>query len=341
MAKFFYNAAFFPYVRIYGNILLKDEFFNGTIEIEDEEIVGIWRNKENYDLKGTVIPTFVNMHTHIGDYYYGEEINLPLKDVVAPGGLKFKILNDENNVKKGMKEAVRIMESCGTSHFVDFREGGKRGVDILCETLKGEKIKGVILGRNGLWENADGISISSISDISYKKARYLSEIAHKHGKIFALHALENGREDIDKIIALHPKFIVHFLDSTDEDIRKLAEKKIPVVLTPRANVFWGKIPNIPKLIKSGILVALGTDNGMISSPCMFREMEFAYRISRIYGKVAAEDIIKMATVRGREIMGIDDNFLGGHARLIIFRTIMTPYEILTRAGVQDIFKVLI
>ena len=328
-------------MRIYGNIMLRDEFFTGTIEIEDGEISKIWKKKENYDFKGTVIPTFVNMHTHVGDYYYREEINMRLRDVVGPNGLKFKILEDEEKVKEGMKNAVEKMERCGISHFVDFREGGERGVRILREILTDRKIKGVILGRGDLWRDADGGGLSSISDVDFSHAKNLAEKCKTRGKIFALHVSEDGREDINKIIQLEPNFIVHFLDTTEGDIEKVKEKGIPIVLTPRANVFWGKMPNIPKLLNNGITVSLGTDNGMIVEPCMFREIEFSYLISKLNGFVRAQQILKMATVEGRKILGIHDNYVGEKARLIMFNRIMNPYELVTRASCNDVKKVII
>jgi len=328
-------------MKIYGNILLKDRFFNGTIEIKDGMIESIWTEKRDYDFKGTVIPTFVNMHTHIGDYYFSDEITKPLKEVVGPNGLKFKILENSEAVREGMRRAIDVMEQCGISHFVDFREGGEHGVSLLHELLEGRKIKGVILGRDNLWKNAQGISVSSISDVPYKEVMRLANIAHSSNAIFALHASEEQREDIDKILALNPHFIVHFLKATKEDLLKVSSSRVPVVLTPRANVFWGSAPDIARLVEEGITVALGTDNGMIAEPCMFREMEFAYRISRLNKHVSAEEILKMATLNGRKILGVHDNEPEKKARLIIFRRIMSPYEIVARASRADIYQIIL
>ncbi len=327
-------------MKIYGNILLKDRFFIGTIEIKDGIIENIWAEKRDYDLKGTVIPTFINMHTHIGDYYYSNELTLPLKEVVGPQGLKFKILKNSEAVKAGMRRAIDVMEQCGVSHFVDFREGSEQGVNMLAELLEGRKISGVLLGRGNLWKKAQGISVSSITDMPYDEVKRLAALAHSNNAIFALHASEDHREDINKILALKPDFIVHFLEATQEDLIKVASRGIPVVLTPRANVFWGTMPNIPQLIGAGITVALGTDNGMVAEPCMFREMEFAYRISRLHKIVSAEEILKMATLNGRKILGVQDNALGKKARLIVFRRIMSPYEVVARASKSDIYRII-
>nr|AAZ32500.1 archaeal chlorohydrolase family protein [uncultured euryarchaeote Alv-FOS4] len=323
-------------MKIYGNILLRDEFFKGTVEIKDGILVGVWREKREYDIRGTVIPTFVNMHTHLGDSWYPEEPQGTLEEVVGPGGLKFKILKDEEKVKEGIRAALRKMERCGVSHFVDFREGGARGVQLLAEALAGSSLHGIILGRGGLWHGAAGISVSSISDVEREEIEELRALARKNGALFAMHASENRRERIDDVLALRPDFLVHLTSAPSEDLKRVAEANIPVVITPRANAFWGIFPDIPLMRNAGLKLALGTDNGMIASPCMFREMEFAYRLARLRGGVAPEEIIKMATIRGREILGIDDNYEGAPARVIVFKGIMTPYEIVTRAGVEDI-----
>ncbi len=328
-------------MRIYGNILLRDEFFTGTIEVKDGEIAGVWKKKEDYDVKGTVIPTFVNMHTHIGDSWYNEEPEGTLEEVVGPGGLKYRILEDEENVKKGMREALSMMESCGVSHFVDFREEGREGVNLLVDAARNSAITPVILGRDGLWPGAAGVSASSVSDTDFEYLKKMAELAHSHGGIFAIHASEGRREDVDKVLSLNPDFIVHFFSASPDDMKKVADANIPVVLTPRANVFWGFLPDIPNMLSSGLRIALGTDNGMLTSPCMFREMNFAYLISRLYGGIEPEEIVKMATIRGRRILGIDDNGVDKPARLLIFRRIFTPYEMVMKAGVEDIkFKML-
>lgn len=83
--------------------------------------------------------------------------------------------------------------------------------------------------------------------------------------------------------------------ASDSDLEIVADNKIPIVICPRANVFFGEIPNIPRMLKYGIKLNLGTDNVMINKPDMFTEMEFAYKISRLNGFVSSKDILKMAT----------------------------------------------
>ena len=328
-------------MKIYGNIILGDEFFRGTIELKDGTIVDIKKKKENYDIRGTVIPTFINMHTHIGDFYYGKEPPHNIEDAVGPRGLKLKILKNRRGVIRGMRRAMKIMQKCGISHFVDFREGGEDGINLLMEAKRGLKIVPVILGRGGLWKNAQGVGLSSISDMDYEEVKKIAREVKRKNKIFSIHVSERIREDIDKIISLNPDFIIHFLEASNEDLKKIARRKIPVVITPRANMLFGKFPNIPKLLNLKILLALGTDNGWFSLPCMFREMEISYKISRIYSDVSPVEILKMGTLNPRKILKIDDNKIGKRARLIVFRRFLNPYEIVNKSSCRDIRKVII
>ena len=48
----------------------------------------------------------------------------------------------------------------------------------------------------------------------------------------------------------------------------------------------------------------------------------------------------MATTNPRRILKIEDNEEGKNASLIIFKRIMNPYEIVTRAGENDIEKII-
>jgi len=325
-------------VKIYGNILWKGEFIKGTLVIKDGIIEEV-RKDRDFDIRGTVIPTFINMHTHLGDFSCQEEPKGDIKEIVGPNGFKYRVLRNKRRVYYGMRRAMRYMEKEGISHFVDFREGGEEGVNLLLEAAEGLRIKPIIFGR-GIYRNAQGISLSSISD--YERDFIISTVkkAHEEGKLFALHVSERIREDIDFVISLNPIFLVHMLEATDDDLRKVREKDIPIVITPRSNLFFGKIPNIPRFMRFGITLALGTDNGMFSLPSIFREMEMAYKLSKLYGHVSPVDVIKMVTENPRKILDIKDNDIGLKARFIVFRRLLSPYEIVNKSSLLDIKKII-
>ena len=328
-------------MRIYGNIMLQDEFFRGTIEIKDGILENVWKKrKEPFDFRGTVIPTFINMHTHIGDFSCQEEPRGKLEEIVGPGGFKYKVLRNRSRVYRGMRRSMKIMESEGISHFVDFREGGKEGIDLLIEASRGMKIIPVILGRIKD-ERIHGIGLSSISDYSWDFVKDMADWAKRKNKLFAIHFSERIREDVEKVLSLNPIFVIHALQCTDGDLIKLKEKEIAVVVTPRANMFFGSLVNIPRLLKFGLRVALGTDNGMISLPSIFREMEAAYKISKLFGEIPPLEILKMATTYPRKILGIRDNVEGEIVRLILFKRYMSSYEIVNKSSFRDIRKIIL
>ena len=239
-----------------------------------------------------------------------------------------------------MRRAMRYMEREGISHFVDFREGGREGADMLIEASQGLSITPVILCR-APYERCHGIGMSSISDHDFDTLKNLSSWAHENGKIFALHASEGSREDIDRVLSLKPHFLVHMLSATDEDLGKLKKAGVPLVITPRSNLFFGKVPNIPRFLRFGITLALGTDNGMLSLPSIFREMEAAYKLSRLNGAISPMEILRMVTVNPRRILGIRDNDIGLKARFIVLRRFMSAYEIVNKASLLDIKRLIL
>ncbi len=326
-------------MKIYGNILWKGEFRKGTVVIKDG-IIEDFKKERDFDFRGTVIPTFINMHTHIGDFWARDEPKGGIKEIVGPNGYKYKILRNRKKVYDGMRRAMRYMQKEGISHFVDFREGGKDGVVLLLEASKGFSIKPIIFGRD-VYKEVKGLGLSSVSD--YDREYIISKVkeAKRSKKLFAIHVSERIREDIDFVLSLHPDFIVHMLEATEEDLEKVSAARIPIVLTPRSNMFFGKVPNIPRFLKHNILLTLGTDNGMFSLPSILREMEIAYKLSKLYGYVAPEEILKMTTINPRNILGIEDNDIGNKARLIVFRRLMTPYELVNKSTILDIKKIIL
>lgn len=172
------------------------------------------------------------------------------------------------------------------------------------------------LGISGANENTDN-SLNEYRSIIEKrslKKKYLlgihsSESPQTEKKSIAV----TGKSEVQRIIAnLLPNFIVHLTNASVVDIKLVAQKKIGVVICPRANATLGVgIPKISKMLNFGCLVAIGTDNIMINSPDMFRELDYIWKITRTLedGMISARDILKMATVNGGKILGIDSGSL--------------------------------
>jgi len=105
-----------------------------------------------YDGTGLlVILGFINSHTHIADSI-GKDIsfNSNFNELIHPVyGIKRKILKKSNkeHLKYFIRTSAISMMIKGTISFVDFREGGPEGIELLKESIEDLPIKSVILGR--------------------------------------------------------------------------------------------------------------------------------------------------------------------------------------------------
>lgn len=308
-----------------GQIFLNGGFQEGYVAVENGIICRIGRGfcPEKPAAKGIILPTFINAHTHIGDSAVRFE-PLPsdsfMEIVAPPDGLKHRALREltENEIVAGMKRSINDMLASGTSHFCDFRECGVTGVHHLRKSLRCETIGCIVLGRPArheykkdellsILEIADGIGVSSISDWDYGTLQRIAKLAHDRRKMFAIHASERVREDIDKILDLKPAFLVHMNEATENDLILCAAEKIPIVICPRSNLFFGKLPDIPRAVRSGCTVMLGTDNAMLARPDMFLELETAYRTARMRGGLKTGEILEMATTNARKVFNAEGN----------------------------------
>ncbi|MDI6916599.1 MAG: amidohydrolase family protein [Thermoplasmatales archaeon] len=284
--------------------------------------------------RGVIIPKLVNAHTHIGDAVV-KNASGTLEELVAPpNGLKFRVLKEcpDKEIVDAMKKTADDMFFSGVSFFCDFREFGIKGINQLNNALKNKQIKCVKMGRpekleyhrdevNEILGRCDGIGVSSISDWDYPELKKLARHAKRKNKMFALHVSERTREDIDKVLDLRPDFLVHMTKASESDLEIAADSNVPVVVCPRSNVFFGNIPNIPLMIKKGLMLMLGSDNAMINNPDMFTEMEFAYKVSMIYGGVSPETIFNMLTVNTWKFFKIQGGIEeGGPADFLVLNT---------------------
>lgn len=292
--------------------------------------------------EGLVIPMLINAHTHVGDAAIKGISSGTLEELVSPhGGLKFKALQSlsENEIISGMNETVEYMISSGVYGFCDFREFGLRGLRELGRAIRLKPIDCIGLGRpeklkynkqevDNILSASCGIGVSSISDWDYGELKKLADHTRRKKKFLSLHASERGREDIDRVLDLKPNLLIHMLKATESDLEIVADHNIPVALCPRANMFFGMIPNIPIMMKKGLALMLGTDNAMISLPDIFAEMECAFRISKFYGGAHPENIFNMATINSVDVLPFRgytcDIEEGKKANFIVLSTTFNP-----------------
>lgn len=296
------------------------EELRGYIVVEKGVIKKIGEGKSPYksaiNVKGGIIfPSFTNAHTHLGDSIAKDAgAYESIEKRVGEKGIKFEVLKKyEKGVKNGIRHSLKEMPGYGTTSFCDFREMGLQGIEQLKAVLK--DIEGIILGRpNGnniseVLNICDGIGISNTNDYSFEELKKISELVKKEKKLLGMHVAE-VKDDVEIALKLKPDFMVHLTNASEESLEKVFRARVPIVICPRANAMLGVgLPNLKGIFENS-LVALGTDNVMVNSLNMFREMEFAFKLMRgLYKdyKFGAEVVLKAATLKGREILGLESN----------------------------------
>ena len=137
----------------------------------------------------------------------------------------------------------------------------------------------------------------------------------REDKLFGIHAGERDASDINSALDLDPDFLVHMVHPEPLHLDRLEGSEIPVAVCPRSNLVTGVgVPPIAELADR-TTVALGTDNVMLNSPSMFREMEFTAKLA----DVSAREVLRMATVNGARIADLDCGVVAeGHpAKLLV------------------------
>lgn len=300
--------------RVSGWLYEDGRFREGSVAVEEGVIAEVSRRKADDALAtGLILPSFANAHTHAGDAVVREEPTGTLEELVAPpDGLKHRALAaaTDADVVAAVRPYLRTMLTTGTTAFSDFREMGVRGVRQLYEAALGLPLRPVVLGRpagmahdpdevRALLRACDGIGISSLLDWEPSEAAKLARDAHAAKKAFALHASERVREDIDGVLDLKPDLLVHLTEATDADLARVAEAGVPVAVCPRSQAFFGKVVDLPRIVRAGIRVRLGTDNAMVNGPSMLRELDFAWKIARLRGGVEPRLLLDAAFGGGK------------------------------------------
>jgi len=133
----------------------------------------------------------------------------------------------------------------------------------------------------------------------------VKEIKRRYGCTPVRHLHNLGILD-KRLIAAHCVIL------TEEDISLLAKYQVNVVHNPESNLKLASgIAPIPKLLESGITVALGTDGPSSNNDLdMFLEMGTAARIHKVKNLdpeiMKSEEVLKMATINGAIALGLNE-----------------------------------
>jgi cytosine/adenosine deaminase-related metal-dependent hydrolase len=301
-----------------GTILRGHSFepVDGRVVVEEGTIEAIEEAEARSD--DIIVPAFVNAHTHIGDSIAKEAgEGLTLEELVAPpDGLKHQLLAQaaHEELVDGMNQSLTYMEQGGTAAFIEFREGGVAGLSAIEDALEGHSLDAVVLGRESIeaMEASDGFGASGANDGDFARERTATAEA---GKLFGIHAGEVDSTDINPALDLDPDFLVHMVHAEQLHFERIEDSETPVVVCPRSNATTGVgIPPVRKLLDR-TTVALGTDNVMLNSPSMFREMAFTAKLT----DASTREVLAMATVNGADIAGLNCGLIeeGRDAKLFV------------------------
>ncbi|MBE6511360.1 MAG: chlorohydrolase [Methanobrevibacter millerae] len=293
-----------------------------NITVDDGIIIDISEDSKEgkiIDVDGAIIcPSFLNGHTHIGDSIIKDEgYGLSLGEMVKPpNGVKHRALAsaEDEDIIESMKSTMWEMLKSGTTHFIDYREGGLKGVKLLKEASRDIPITPIILGRDDsfygddpdlsmvksqirkLLKVADGIAPSGFGEITDDVANLIVSECEKAGKISSIHVAESESTQVDSLAKFNKTEIergvnsnfnqlVHCTNPKNNDLDLIKNSNANLVVCPRANATLnvGIVP-LNEMLNLGLRPILGTDNLMLNSPSMFRELEFTLKLMSIYYK---------------------------------------------------------
>ena len=346
---------------IYGENM---EAIKANIVIDDGIITEINENEaisgKKIDASGCIVaPAFINSHIHIGDSIAQDMGDgKPINEIVKPpNGLKHKILSETppERIIYEMRQSMKNMLATGTTTFVDFREGGLEGIELLKKASKGVPIRKIILGRDdsfymdetrkseikkatrNILKSCDGVGLSGFGEISDEVAHIITKTCKKHGKISAIHVAEyeklqkksvelTGKSEIARAVEANFDILVHVTAPTGKDLELIGKSRSSVVCCPRSNGSLSVgIPPLMDLFNHKINVLLGTDNIMFNSPNMLREMEYALKVTRGYYRqhFSPIEIFKTATINASNAFKLNTGCIeeGRNADLIIVKKI--------------------
>jgi 5-methylthioadenosine/S-adenosylhomocysteine deaminase len=302
------------------------------------------------DASGMVaIPGFVNAHTHCAmTLMRGYADDMPLMPWLQERIWPFEMKLQEEDVYwgtlLGIAEMIRAGVTCFNDMYHYFEAAARAVID---SGIRGV-VSGVLLG---FLPNADGLLDKAIAFAKEWKHRgdgrlvtmlgphapytvadaLLARVidgAREAGVGIHIHVSETrsevedsvrqfGRTPVQRLneiglFDVRPVAAAHCVHLTDDDIATLAEKRVGIAHCPGSNMKLSSgVAPVPKLLKAGAIVGLGTDGPASNNNLdMLEEARLAALLHKLEGNdptlVPAYDALEMATRGSARALGIDD-----------------------------------
>lgn len=280
------------------------------------------------------------------DIWFGKTLDELFK---PPTGLKHALLEsaDKALISAGIRSALIEGIRSGVTTIADFRESGEPGLRLLQAASHGLPVRVTTLARPAfnfgdddlrrneaplpsqavgeaaaLLRLAEGFGISSPNELTDPALKQLAEAAKKFGRLKAIHVAEDPRsseislsragmtEPLRAIKHFEADLLVHCIHVDYSELVEIKASQASIVCCPRSNATLRVgFPKVDVMLDLGLNVALGTDNLMVNSLELFREMEFlikAYSLAYPSARpLAPIEVLKMATVNGAKALKID------------------------------------
>ena len=219
------------------------------------------KDEQVLDCEGLLMmPGLINSHTHIGDSIAKDiGIDSDVEEKIHPvSGFKQKILknSDKSHLTSFMKNSCISMIRKGITSFIDFREGGTEGINLLKNAISNIPIRPIILGRIEYYQDSksiknntsmpelkkldlknlltacDGLGISGPNEFSNSTIKYFATTR----KIRAIHSAETeesnkisqkqyGKTETQRALLSKPHFLVHMTYASKKDLAIVAKTR--------------------------------------------------------------------------------------------------------------------
>jgi 5-methylthioadenosine/S-adenosylhomocysteine deaminase len=313
-----------------------------------DKIQAAFESVETLDISGCVaLPGLVNSHTHAAmTLFRGLADDLPLMDWLQGHIFPAEAKLTEEWVYWGTMLACAEMILSGTTAFCDMYlfehkvaeaakragiralvgevlydfpspcygeiENGLKHTEMLIERWRGDSLVGIAVEPHALYTCSPDL------------LRKCHRISSRHEVPLVVHLSENESE-VKQIINLYGRRPVAHLEAhglldgrlvadhcvalDDDDIRMLAENQVKVVHNPESNMKLASgIAPVPRLLESGVTVALGTDGCASNNNLdMFGEMDSCAKLHKAATLdptvLPARTALGMATEAGAKALG--------------------------------------